>query len=714
MTPSQSQDILQRQISNSKKQIEAKIQEGQELIRNNDRSSKLKTIYKQVLKLDDSLCILNRKRANFLRDSELFDCYEAERLNFLQKLNADWLPYIHGETNMSNQQSQSTLHANEEQPPANNVHQLEQNVGIPEFNQNHGNTSNATTNTVTRTINQDKENASEASSVKRRVEERMKEFEIEFEAKLQIERAQFDRKKLDLERQMKELEMQYQLREKERELERQLQRTALEKDDLRSQSTKARDKSPFNWTPKGRDVSEWANSMNDTQTPIRPRARFDVSPELNKQRHYPWYPNFRERSASAEERDISPIAGRHYNTGHSSSSLPKLRLKNFDGNPLEWPEWSSMFIAKVDKRMIPDSEKMSHLKTLLTGKAKSAISGMGYSGQFYSAAWNFLERKFGRPHVIIDVQLDNLRKANQVKPHDSTSLINFSVIVSNFVNVLKEYKHIGDLQTSSTLYMAVDKLTQVLKEKWWFYVDDKDEDWPDLIMFEKWLSRMAFVHEGFSAFKGERKEEDRHNTNREKRFSKTSNFSASSNLQETKQTQSDQCPLADGTHKIWNCPSFKNMSVNDRYVAVRKERLCYGCLGKGHAIKDCKVHPCGINGCTKRHNRLLHLENQMDEGSHAVNVSAATINQSNQVTSFLQIVPVSVQSGGNRLTTYAFLDSGSTVSFIDQSVKDQLQAKGTDVTLNIAGIHGTQDLRTEKVPITVKGLHSNTFKGAFN
>ena len=211
---------------------------------------------------------------------------------------------------------------------------------------------------------------------------------------MQIERAQFGRKRLELEMQMKELEMQHQLQQKERDLERQLQRTALEKDDLRSQSTKARDKSPFNWTPKGRDVSEWANSMNDTQTPIRPRARFDVSPERNKHRHYPWYPNSRERrSASAEERDISPIAGRQNNTGHSSSSLPKLRLKNFDGNPLEWPEWSSMFIATVDKRMIPDSKKRSHLKTLLTGKAKSAISEKGYSGQFYSAAWNILEKK---------------------------------------------------------------------------------------------------------------------------------------------------------------------------------------------------------------------------------------------------------------------------------------------------------------------------------
>ena len=93
---------------------------------------------------------------------------------------------------------------------------------------------------------------------------------------------------------------------------------------------------------------------------------------------------------------------------------------------------------------------------------------MGYSAQSYGAAWNILERKFGRPHVIIDAQLESLHKAIQVKPHNSTGLISFSVIVSNFVNVLKEYKQIGDLQSSSTLYIAVDKIPQDLKENCWF------------------------------------------------------------------------------------------------------------------------------------------------------------------------------------------------------------------------------------------------------
>ena len=224
----------------------------------------------------------------------------------------------------------------------------------------------------------------------------------------------------------------------------------------------------------------------------------------------------------------------------------------------------------------------------MTGKARSAISGMGYSGQFCGTAWRILERKFVRPHVIIDAQLEALRQASQVKPHNLTGLISFSVIVSNFENELKEYMQIDDLQSSSTVYMEVDEIFQVLKEKWWSYFDNKNEDWPDLIMIEQWLSRIAFVHEGFSAFKGEQKEEDRRSTNRDKRFSKTSNFSASSNAKETKQTQSDHCPLVDGTHNIWNCPLFSNMSVNDRCAAVRKQLLCYGCLGKGHSIKDCK------------------------------------------------------------------------------------------------------------------------------
>ena len=275
----------------------------------------------------------------------------------------------------------------------------------------------------------------------------------------------------------------------------------------------------------------------------------------------------------------------------SSSQLPKLKLSSFDGNTLEWPEWSNMFKATVHHRDTPDSEKMSRLKTLLTGKAKSAISGMGYSREFYAQAWELLGRKFGRPYLIVDAQLNILRKQQPIRMLDSTAIINYSITISNLVNVLKQYNYEGDLSSSSTLQVAIENLPPNLKEKWFFFVDECQEYRPALTLLEKWLARMAFVHEGMPSTKSERKEDDLPKANKEKRVLKSSNVSASSNANKTKQMQNSNCPLADGTHKIWNCPIFKNMNVTDRYAAVRKKRLYMVVWGKGMHSKIVKSTP---------------------------------------------------------------------------------------------------------------------------
>ena len=68
--------------------------------------------------------------------------------------------------------------------------------------------------------------------------------------------------------------------------------------------------------------------------------------------------------------------------------------------------------------------------------------------------------------------------------------------------------------------MAVVRLSQILKEERRFYAVEKEDEGPDLNMFEKLPSRMTFVHERLSAFKGERKQDDRCKTKAEQRFSK--------------------------------------------------------------------------------------------------------------------------------------------------------------------------------------------------
>ena len=91
-----------------------------------------------------------------------------------------------------------------------------------------------------------------------------------------------------------------------------------------------------------------------------------------------------------------------------ASGLPKLKLTEFSGDPLEWPEWSGLFDVVVHQKRISDTEKMQYLKTSLTGQAKAAKSGMGFSSQSYYHAWDILCEKYGRSDVIVNAQFKKI------------------------------------------------------------------------------------------------------------------------------------------------------------------------------------------------------------------------------------------------------------------------------------------------------------------
>ena len=175
-------------------------------MKNNDRPSKLKIIYQQVLKLDDSFCILLRKRANLHHDPELFEGYEAERINFLQKLNDYWLPYIHGETNMTDQQMQTVQLTSDAVPTA--AKNSQSVVGVSQRTVENGNPN--------------KDNNSKASSDKRaKKAEKLAALEKDFALKMRLKKTEFELKR-------KELEMEMQLFEEEGALKLEYEKEALD------------------------------------------------------------------------------------------------------------------------------------------------------------------------------------------------------------------------------------------------------------------------------------------------------------------------------------------------------------------------------------------------------------------------------------------------------------------------------------------------------
>ena len=168
-----------------------------------------------------------------------------------------------------------------------------------------------------------------------------------------------------------------------------------------------------------------------------------------------------------------------------------------------------------------------------------------------------------------------------------------------------------------------------------------------------------------------------------------------------------QCPLKDGDHKLWMCSKFKQQSVNERYETLRKLKLCFCCFNP-HLIKDCKSERlCGINGCTKKHNKMLHQDaakadnDKSKEEPLSQNRAGSSSMLSTASSGFLQLIPISIGNGKRCVETIALCDTGSTVSFMDQSLVSILKLRGKESVMSIAGIHGSSDIKTEVVTARV-------------
>jgi len=70
---------------------------------------------------------------------------------------------------------------------------------------------------------------------------------------------------------------------------------------------------------------------------------------------------------------------------------------------------------------------------------------------------------------------------------------------------------------------------------------------------------------------------------------------------------SKQCLLhpSSGTHTLDQCKRFLSMGVEDRWIVIKDNKLCFMCLGYDHVSKDCKTD-CPCNICKKPHHCLLH------------------------------------------------------------------------------------------------------------
>ena len=131
--------------------------------------------------------------------------------------------------------------------------------------------------------------------------------------------------------------------------------------------------------------------------------------------------------------------------------------------------------------------------------------------------------------------------------------------------------------------------------------------------------------------------------------------------------------------------------------------MCFLGFRGGHAVKDCKMKECGIDGCRRRHNnRLLHRPEE-PKGSNTTSTEIVETHASVSLNNFgiLLVYKVEISNSGNRVKLLALVDSGSSLSWIDKTSADQLNLQRIKRGLTVSGINGTECHDSEIVNVTI-------------
>lgn len=179
---------------------------------------------------------------------------------------------------------------------------------------------------------------------------------------------------------------------------------------------------------------------------------------------------------------------------------------------------------------------------------------------------------------------------------------------------------------------------------------------------------------------------------------------------------SNKCVVCKGSHKLFMCPKFIEMSVIKRHELIKRQKYCNKCLDN-HDIKC--VYPYGCKKCNGDHNTLLHFENTRQKknlcvygretktgyivaGCQGSKMRQGTIQLGSDLSSLhvgkslgsinvlLATARVLVKSAfGTVEPLRALIDQGSPTSFITTQAANRLRLKIMRTTAMVSGLGAT-------------------------
>ena len=327
----------------------------------------------------------------------------------------------------------------------------------------------------------------------------------------------------------------------------------------------------------------------------------------------------------------------------------------FDGTSrsCSFEEFKATFAVVCGGRNMPEAQKLVCLKQLLAGdplKIFNNIVGFDFLPGSLERVLCTLEDHFGGPQRIVNSYINRLTQYAPIHRFDCNSLLDLITIVEEIYNRY-ESRNPGFLERDEVLAAHIRRIIPNDERQAYYskLAEHKRRD-TFLTLRDYLKSRYESFRLAAIADAGLTLKQSTHNiqegANDEPNMVRQDSedleiLLAGREAETTSKVKGGACALPPGQglqtpryssstpvcsfcsrdHYLWRCPDFTVLDVKLRFNHVREKKLCFHCLLAGHCARDCKFRPdllCGLEGCKRKHHRLVH--NHVETGLCSIEI----------------------------------------------------------------------------------------------
>ncbi|KAG1656183.1 hypothetical protein GQR58_024091 [Nymphon striatum] len=285
---------------------------------------------------------------------------------------------------------------------------------------------------------------------------------------------------------------------------------------------------------------------------------------------------------------------------NSGVKLPKLSIKPFNGDILQFQSFLDQFNAAISSSNLNNIEKFTYLKSLVEGPAANCIAGLPLTANNFEIAFDLLKNRFGKRSAQIQAHISHLLRIQPVLSENSWFLRKLLDSLEINVRGLEALDISGKTYSALLVPILLSRLPDSIKLQWAKIDNSEDSDVKDLLKFlQKEVESQEFVSRNTKDF-GDKSISG-------KQFVKGKISTSQSLSNNSTQT----CVFCGLSHAAYQCEKFLN---SNRESMVKSHKLCFNCLKPGHCVKDC-YSKFSCKTCAKRHHTTLHRQKFATESS---------------------------------------------------------------------------------------------------